>query len=207
MPTRPARGTVAIESVGGVDAAARVQVGEPFDVVVLARDAIDELLSAGHLVAGSAVDLARSGVAIAVRAGAPRPEIDSEDALRCTVLGARTIGASTGPSGVELKRLFARWGIADEIRGRDRHAAAGRPRRQAGRARRGRSSAFSSGRSSFTSTASTCSADADADPDRHNVLGCRLCAHEQPDAAHALLAFMASPAAVDAKRRQGMDPP
>ena len=118
---------VAIESVGGVDAAARVQVGEPFDVVVLARDAIDRLLSAGHLVAGSAVDLARSAVAIAVRAGAARPDVGSEDALRRTVLGARTIGASTGPSGVELKRLFERWGIADEIKPRIVQAPPGVP--------------------------------------------------------------------------------
>src|SRR5207247_4401119 len=65
---------IAIESVGGVDAALRVQAGEALDVVVLARDAIDWLLAAGHLVPGSEVDLVRSGVAVAVRAGAPRPE-------------------------------------------------------------------------------------------------------------------------------------
>src|SRR4051812_9381192 len=109
---------VAIESVGGGDAAARVLAGEPFDVVLLARDAIDRLLAAGLLIADSAVDLARSGVAVAVRAGAARPEIGTDEDLRRAVLAARTIGCSTGPSGVALGRLFERWGIAEQIRGR-----------------------------------------------------------------------------------------
>ena len=86
--------------------------------MVLAREAIDKLLAAGHVVAGSKVDLVRSGVAVAVRAGAPRPDIGSDDALRRAVLAARTIGTSTGPSGVELGRLFERWGIADDVRER-----------------------------------------------------------------------------------------
>src|SRR3569832_301353 len=55
------------ESVGGVDAAKRVQAGEAFDVVVLAADAIDKLQQAGHAVAGSRVDLVQSGVSIAVK--------------------------------------------------------------------------------------------------------------------------------------------
>ena len=61
----------AIESVGGVDAAKRVAAGEAFDVVILASDAIDKLMAAGHLVPGSKVDWVHSGVAVAVPAGAP----------------------------------------------------------------------------------------------------------------------------------------
>ena len=106
---------VAIESVGGVDAAKRVQAGEDFDLVVLAADAIDKLIAGGHLLAGSRFDLVRSGVAVAVRADAPRRDIGSEAAVREAVLSARSIGYSTGPSGVQLARLFERWGIADEI--------------------------------------------------------------------------------------------
>ena len=109
---------VAIESVGGVDAARRVQAGEAFDVVVLASDAIDRLLVAGCLVAGSRVDLVRSGTSVAVPAGAPRPDIASEDAVRSAVLAARSVSYSTGPSGVALAQLFERWGIADAIRDR-----------------------------------------------------------------------------------------
>ena len=109
---------VAIESVGGVDAARRVQAGEAFDVVILASDAIDKLIASGHVLAGSRVDLVRSGVAVAVRAGAPRPDIATEDALREAVRAARSISYSTGPSGVALAGLFERWGIAGEIKNR-----------------------------------------------------------------------------------------
>ena len=107
---------VVFESVGGVDAARRVQAGERFDVVVLAADAIAKLVAAGRVVAGSQADLVHSGVAVAVRAGAPRPDIGSEEALRRAVLAARSIGYSTGPSGVALAALFERWGIADAIK-------------------------------------------------------------------------------------------
>jgi molybdate transport system substrate-binding protein len=65
---------VAIESVGGVDAAKRVQAGEAFDVVILASDAIDKLIAAGHLRPGR-VDLVTSGVAACVRADAPVPDL------------------------------------------------------------------------------------------------------------------------------------
>lgn len=109
---------VAIESVGGVDAARRVQAGEAFDVVILASDAIDKLIASGQVLAGSKVDLVRSGVAVAVRAGAPRPDISTEDALREAVRAARSISYSTGPSGVALAGLFERWGIAGEIKSR-----------------------------------------------------------------------------------------
>jgi molybdate transport system substrate-binding protein len=118
---------VAFESVGGVDAAKRVAAGEAFDLVVLASDAIDKLIAAGHLRAGSRVDLVRSGVAVAVRAGAPVPDIGSEDALKHAVLAARSVSCSTGPSGVALAKLFERWGIAQEIQGRMVQAPPGVP--------------------------------------------------------------------------------
>ena len=109
---------VAIESVGGVDAAKRVQAGEAFDVVILASDAIDKLIASGHVLPDSKVDLVRSGVAVAVRAGATKPDISSEETVRAAVLAARTISYSTGPSGVALARLFERWGIAEQIKDR-----------------------------------------------------------------------------------------
>lgn len=118
---------VTIESVGGVDAAKRVQAGEGFDVVVLASDAIDRLLGSGHLRAGSRVDLAQSGVAVAVPAGADQPDISSEASVRAAVLAAPTVGYSTGPSGVALIRLFERWGIADQVRARTVQAPPGVP--------------------------------------------------------------------------------
>ena len=106
---------VTLESVGGVDAAKRVQAGEALDGVLLASDAIDRLIASGHVLPGSRVDWVRSGVAVAVPAGAPHPDIGTEAAVRQAVQAARTIGYSTGPSGVALAQLFARWGLADEV--------------------------------------------------------------------------------------------
>jgi molybdate transport system substrate-binding protein len=109
---------VAMESVGGVDAAKRVQAGEDFDVVILATDAMAKLIAAGHLRADSLTELVHSGVAVAVRTGTTAPDISSEDAVRLAVLAAPTLSYSTGPSGAALAKLFERWGIADQIKPR-----------------------------------------------------------------------------------------
>ena len=109
---------VALESVGGLDAAKRVRAGEPLDVVVLAREVIDDLIGAAHVVEGSRVDVAASAIGVAVRAGTPHPEISSAEGVKSAVLGARRIGYSTGPSGQYLAKLFARWdpgGLEDRI--------------------------------------------------------------------------------------------
>jgi molybdate transport system substrate-binding protein len=118
---------VDMESTGGVDAARRVLAGEAFDLVVLASDAIDKLVAAGRVVQGSKVDLVHSGVAVAVRAGEPQPDIGSEEAVRAAVKAAGTIGYSTGPSGVALTQLFERWEIAEEIASRIVQAPPGVP--------------------------------------------------------------------------------
>ena len=106
------------EAAGGVDVAKRVAAGEAVDVVVLSGQAIDNLIASGHLVAGSRVDLVTSGVAIAVRAGAKVPALADEAAVKAAVLAARSLGYSTGPSGVYLEKLFAAWGILEQIRAR-----------------------------------------------------------------------------------------
>jgi len=118
---------VLVESVGGIDAAKRVQAGEAFDGVVLASDAIDKLMSSGHVLAGSRADLVRSGVAVAVPAGHPVPDISTEDALKAAVLAAPTLGYSTGPSGVQLAKQFEAWDIAEQIKDRLVQAKPGVP--------------------------------------------------------------------------------
>jgi molybdate transport system substrate-binding protein len=118
---------VLVESVGGVDAAKRVQAGETFDGVVLASDAIDKLMASGHVLAGSRADLVRSGVAVAVPAGQAVPDISTEAALKAAVLAAPTLGYSTGPSGVQLAKQFEAWGIANEIAPRIVQAKPGVP--------------------------------------------------------------------------------
>jgi molybdate transport system substrate-binding protein len=118
---------VVVESVGGVDAARRVAAGEPFDGVVLAAGAIDKLIAQDHVVAGSRVDLVKSPMAVAVRAGAQQPPIDTEEAVRTAVLSARHVGYSTGPSGDHLLALFERWGIGALVKDRLVQARPGIP--------------------------------------------------------------------------------
>ncbi|WP_422086090.1 substrate-binding domain-containing protein [Variovorax sp.] len=125
--TRSSGVAVAFESVGGVEAVRRVSSGEPFDLVVLASDAIDKLAAAGKVDASRKFDVVRSGVAVAVQANAARPDISSEDAVRRAVLEAERIACSTGPSGVALMALFERWGIAGTVKERLVQAPAGVP--------------------------------------------------------------------------------
>lgn len=198
---------VAIESVGGVDAAERVRAGEPFDVVVLARDAIDELRGGRFLVQGSDVDLARSGVAVAVRAGAPHPDIGSEAALRRAVGEARAIGISTGPSGVALAKLFARWGMTEVLRDRLVTARPGVP--VGTLVARGD---VELGLQQLSELIHVEGIDLlgplPAPIQIVTTFAAAVGAHApQPEAAREMLAFFASPAAADAKRRQGMEPP
>ncbi|MFT3719006.1 substrate-binding domain-containing protein [Pseudorhodoferax sp.] len=197
---------VQLESVGGVDAAKRVQAGEAFDLVMLAQDAIDKLVAGGHVLAGSRVDIVRSGVAVAVRAGAPRPDIGSEAALRQAVLAARSLSYSTGPSGVALTKLFERWGIADELQSRIVQAPPGVPV--------GALVARGDAELGFQQLAELIHVPGidllGPLPDAVQITtvfsGGVAAACRQPEAARALLAFFAAPAAAEAKRRQGMDP-
>ena len=110
--------SVQIESVGGVDAAKRIQAGENFDMVLLASDAIDRLIASGHVQTGSRSDWVRSPVAVAVKTGAVRPDLSNEAAVKAAVLASPTLSYSTGPSGVYLEKLFDRWGIADMVKAR-----------------------------------------------------------------------------------------
>ena len=197
---------VVFESVGGVDATRRVQSGEAFDVVVLAADAIDKLTDAGSVVAGSKTDLLRSAVAIAVRAGVPQPDIGSEEALRRAVLSARTLGHSTGPSGVALVKLFERWGIADTVRNRIVQAPPGVPVGKLvaeGEVELG----FQQASEMMSVPGITVLGPMPPGCEIVTTFSAGLCAASvQPGAVRALLAFMRSPAAADAIRRQGMAP-
>ena len=196
---------VAFESVGGVDAAKRVAAGEAFDVVVLASDAIDKLAAGGHVDAASVTPLVRSGVAVAVRDGAPLPDLASADAVKAAVLAAPRIGYSTGPSGTALLKLFEHWGIAETLRDRLLQARPGIPV-----ARLVADGACELGFQQRSELLNVPGIRIAGDlPDAIQITTvfsaavCRTAA--QPAAARALLAFLASPATADAKRRHGMD--
>ena len=101
-----------IKAMGGVDAAKLVREGEATDIVILASGPMAKLEAEGHLAAGSIKGFARSGMAIAVRLGAERPDIGDEAAVKRAVLAANKVCYSTGPSGDHLLQLCAKWGLA-----------------------------------------------------------------------------------------------
>lgn len=94
----------------------RVSGGEIFDVVVNTSAGIDRLAKDGRLVAASKRDLARSAVAVAVKAGAPRPDVSTVEGLRQALLKAESIAISSGASGRYLEQLFQKLGVADQIK-------------------------------------------------------------------------------------------
>src|ERR1700737_4011307 len=99
----------------------RLRGGEVADAVILTREGLDDLAAEGMVVADSRVDLARSYVGIAVKAGADHPDIATETALRATLLGARSVAYSRiGASGIFFAHLIERMGIAPEINARAR---------------------------------------------------------------------------------------
>jgi len=197
---------VAIESVGGVDAARRVAAGEAFDVVFLASDAIDKLIAGGHAVAGTRVDLVDSGVAIAVKAGALRPDVSSEEALRRAVLAAPTVGYSTGPSGVALVKLFERWGIGQELQGRLVQAQPGIP--VGALVARGEVALGFQQLSELVHVEGiTIVGPMPAAVAIDTTFSGAVCTvSTQAGVVRELLAFMAGPEAAEAKRRNGMEP-
>ncbi len=203
---------VVIESVGGVDAAQRVAAGEAFDLVLLASDALDKLIAAGHVLAGR-VDYVHSPVAIAVRAASstgtdhpPLPDVGSEAALRAAVQAAASIGYSTGPSGQHLMRLFARWGLAGELASRTVQAQPGVPVGQqvaSGEVALGFQQLSELQGLPGITILGLLPADCAFIT---TFSGGVAAASAQPDAARAFLAHLNSPGTADTKRRHGMTP-
>jgi molybdate transport system substrate-binding protein len=183
-----------------------VDSGEPFDFVVLAAEAIERLVQSGRVDPDSRVALARSGIAIAVAAGAPRPDIGDESAVRAAVMRARTIGFSTGPSGVHLTRLLERWGIAETVGTRLVQAPPGVP--VGTLIVRGE---VELGFQQLSELMHLQGIDVlgSLPPEIQQVTTfmCAICtASARTEETKALLSFFASPQAADAKHRHGMEP-
>ena len=96
-----------------------IENGAAFDVAIVTRPVIDELAAQGLVLRETCRDIARSGLGVAVRAGAPKPDIASPDAFKRALLAARSVvRSSEGASGVYFEKLLQRLGIADVLRGR-----------------------------------------------------------------------------------------
>ncbi len=197
---------VTVESTGGVDAAKRVRSGEAVDVVVLAAAAMRALAAEGLIEPASLADLAVSSMVAAVRDGTPFPDLASEAAVRAAVLAAPRTGYSTGPSGEHLLRLIERWGMREQLGERLVQAPPGVP---VGRLLiEGKVDLAVQQRSELMNLPGVAIVGPLPPPigaDTVFVAGIARAA-TRAQAARRVIAFMTSPAAADAKRRNGLQP-
>src|SRR5882724_9899223 len=107
---------VAISFLSGAVLPVKMKDGAPADVVVTTPQTIDDLVAAGKVVANTRVDFVRSGAGVAVRAGAPKPDVSTPEEFKNALLAAKMVGYSQGPSGVHFMSVLARLGIADQIK-------------------------------------------------------------------------------------------
>ena len=98
------------------DIRTRIAGGEAADLVILASSGADELIKQGKLTAGSRNNFAKSGIGVAVRAGAPKPDISSTDAVKKSVLAAKSVAFSGGASGAYIVSMFEKMGIAEQVK-------------------------------------------------------------------------------------------
>jgi molybdate transport system substrate-binding protein len=191
---------------GTLNVRKRLADGESFDLVIMAAEALDEQIGLGKAVAGSRVDLAKSGIGLAVRKGAAKPDISSVDAFRKTLLSAGSIGYSSGPSGVYMPSVFEKLGIADQVKGKLRQTPSG--------VFVGNLIANGDAEVGFQQTSELLHfAGIDyvgplpGDLQRMTVFSAGIhCGAKQGDAARALVKFLSAPAAAPVIRKHGLEP-
>ena len=189
--------------VPSVQMMARLKGGEQVDLVILSAAALDELIQAGII--AERFDLARSGVGVAVKAGAPKPDISSGEAVKRAVLAARSIAYSTGPSGIYLASLFQRMGIADQIRHKVRQVQSEPAGAVA--ARGDAEIAFQQVSELLPVPGIELVGPLPPDIQQITVFSAGLHVRApSPDAARALVEFLTAPAAATVIRRKGMEP-
>ncbi|MGQ0736041.1 MAG: substrate-binding domain-containing protein [Acidobacteriota bacterium] len=184
----------------------RIQRGEPVDVVILPEAALDSLVSAGLVLGDSRVALARSAIGLAVRAGRPKPDISTVDALRRTLLDAKSIAYSASVSGDYLtKELFPRLGIADQVHAKSRRID--RERVAAVVARGEAEIGFQQISELLPVRGAEYVGPLPPEVQRVTIIAAGITVRSKaPEAARAYIRFLASPAAAESIRRSGMDP-
>ena len=110
---------------GTLNVQKRIADGEPYDLIIMAGPAIDDQIKLSKAVAGSRVDFAQSGTGMAVKKGAPKPDIGSVDAFKKALLATKSIGYSTGPSGMYMLSVFEKLGIADQVKSKLKQTPSG----------------------------------------------------------------------------------
>ena len=116
MFERASGNKVAVSFLSGAVLPVKMKEDAQADVVVTTPATIDDLVAAGKVVANTRVDFVRSGAGVAVRVGAPKPDVGTPDALKNALLAAKTVGYSQGPSGVHFMSVLTKLGIADQVK-------------------------------------------------------------------------------------------
>ena len=116
---------IAATWTGTVKIKEQIEAGAPFDLVIVGAPEVDKYIADGKLAAGTRIDIAKSGVGVAVKAGAPKPDISSGDAVKKAMLAAKSVAYSTGPSGVYVQALIQKLGIADEMKPKSKQTVSG----------------------------------------------------------------------------------
>jgi molybdate transport system substrate-binding protein len=189
--------------VPSVQMMSRLKGGETVDLVILSAASLEELRKAGLV--SERTDLARSGIGVAVKSGARKPDISSGEAVKRAVLAARGIAYSTGPSGIYLMGLFQRMGIAESIQSKVKQVQ-GEP--AGGVVARGEAEiAFQQVSELLPVPGTDFVGPLPADIQQITVFSAGLHVKAtQPDAAKALVKFLTAPAAAPAIRKKGMEP-
>ena len=189
--------------VPSVQMMSRLKGGETVDLVILSAASLDELRKAGLI--SERTDLARSGIGVAVKSGARKPDLSSGEAVKRAVLAARGIAYSTGPSGIYLMGLFRRMGITESIQSRVKQVQ-GEP--AGGVVARGEAEiAFQQVSELLRVPGIDFVGPLPADIQQVTVFAAGLhVAAKQPDAARALVKFLTAPAAAPVIRKKGMEP-
>jgi molybdate transport system substrate-binding protein len=113
--------------VGFADIPKRLMADEQFDVVIAVARMVDHLTKQDKIVAGTRMDLVRSGIGLAVKSGSTKPNISTLEAFKSAVLAAKSIAYSSGASGLYLIDLFQRMGIAEEIKAKSKQVPSATP--------------------------------------------------------------------------------
>ena len=184
----------------------RLQRGEPVDLVILADSALDDLIAQGKVRRGSRVDLVRSTIGLAVRAGAPKPDISTVAALTRTLLEARSIAYSASASGVYVStELYKRLGIADRVAAKSRRIESERV--GAVVARGDAEIGFQQVSELLPIEGITYLGPLPEEVQRVTVFSAGIAANaKSPDAARALVAFLRSAASARTITKTGLEP-
>jgi molybdate transport system substrate-binding protein len=191
---------------GTVNATKRINDGEVYDLVIIGSDNIDQLIKSEKLAAGSRADFAKTGIAVAVRAGMPKPDISTSDAVKSAVLAANSVVYSAGPSGAYIGELLKRLGIAEQVAPKVKQPSSGAE--VAAILSRGEADFGFAQVSEFLNVSGLVSlGPLPASVQNFTIYAVGLhVAAPSPDAAKALVKHLKAPEAASAIKKMGMEP-